>query len=350
MNGRTYRTGEGAGVPARTSSKLSTRLEIQIEAFARVLLLDPRRAAVFFWTVGAAAVLFAIPFAHPSTRELVTMYVAVAVCAVACVARIVAGGSAPFWTLHIDVVVGNISITAVSLIGTSRDIGLVNIYYWTALFTAVYFRPLSIVLHMAFLGLCYALVLSVGAPSAHPVTSWFSLVGTALVAALFVTALVHMLRATSRVDALTGLANRRFFDERFAEELERSRRSYEALSVAMIDIDGFKGVNDRLGHEAGDRLLNDLAARWRAVLRDGGDFLGRVGGDEFAVLAPGSDELGMRRLVDRLIHAVPDGLVVSIGTATWDRAENAADLMRRSDQAMYKVKLRHRNESNHRLA
>ena len=305
---------------------------------------------MFFWALGAIAVLFAIPFAHWSTKELVTIYVVVGMCGVAFVARFVTGRSSPFWTLHIDVVLGTVLVTALSWAGATRGIGFVNLYYWTALFSAVYFRPLSVALHMVFLGLCYALILNVGAPSVHPVTAWCSLVGTASICALFILGLVNILRSSSRVDSLTGLANRRFFDERLGEELERSRRSGEELSVALIDIDGFKVVNDQFGHEVGDRLLIDLSSRWKAVMRDGGDFLGRVGGDEFAVLAPGSDELGMRRLVERLTHAVPDGVSVSIGTATWDRVENAADLMRKSDQAMYKVKLHHRAEANYRRA
>ena len=84
-------------------------------------------------------------------------------------------------------------------------------------------------------------------------------------------------RLTSREDVLTGLANRRYLDERFTEELDRSRRNGASLSVAMIDIDGFKAVNDRLGHGAGDQLLVDIANAWKLVLRASGDFLARLG-------------------------------------------------------------------------
>lgn len=350
VNGRMRRSGESAGTPARPSSRLSERMEIHIDSFARALLLEPRRAPMFFWALGVIAVLFTIPFAHWSTKELVTIYVVVAMGMVAFITRFIARRSSPFWTLHIDVALGTVLVSALSWAGMTRGIGFVNLYYWVVLFSAVYFRPVSVALHMIFLGMCYALVLNVGASSVHPVPAWCALVGTASICALFIVGLVNMLRSSSRIDSLTGLANRRFFDERFEEEFERSRRSGEELSLALIDIDGFKIVNDRFGHEVGDRLLIDLASRWQAVTRDGGDFLGRVGGDEFAVLAPGSDELGMRRLVDRLTHAVPDGVFVSIGTATWDRVENAADLMRKSDQAMYKVKLGHRGDANYRGA
>ncbi len=161
--------------------------------------------------------------------------------------------------------------------------------------------------------------------------------------AIVLVGITSVLRAAAREDPLTGLPNRRSWDERLEEELERSRRSGQTLSVAMIDLDGFKAVNDRAGHEAGDRLLMELARSWRAVIRGGGDFVARLGGDEFGLLAPGSDEIGIRRLIKRLGEAQVAEVVVSIGVATWDRTENASDVVRRADRAMYQTKLRHRS-------
>ena len=118
----------------------------------------------------------------------------------------------------------------------------------------------------------------------------------------------------------------------------------------MMDMDGFKAVNDRLGHGAGDHLLVEVTNAWKLVSRASGDFLARLGGDEFGVLAPGADELGIRRLAGRLGDALPEGVFCSVGTATWDRIENASDLLRRADQAMYETKLRRRTGVGRRRA
>ena len=133
---------------------------------------------------------------------------------------------------------------------------------------------------------------------------------------------------------------RRMWDERLAMEMERSRRSGTALSVIMIDLDDFKEMNDVGGHDAGDRLLQELARAWLAALRGGSDFLARLGGDEFAVIAPGSDDVGIRSLTNRLNAALPEPITISIGVATWNGTESASDLLRRADHAMYQIKRR----------
>jgi diguanylate cyclase len=193
-------------------------------------------------------------------------------------------------------------------------------------------------------------VLIVGPKVDNPVAAWSAIFGTTAFTAVIVLALVGLLRLTNREDVLTGLANRRYWDERFTEELERSRRTGASLSVVMIDIDGFKAVNDRLGHDAGDHLLVEVANTWGLVSRASGDLLARLGGDEFAVLATGADELGVRRLAGRLGDPLPEGIFCSFGTATWDRVENGSDLLRRADQAMYETKLRQRREVELRRA
>jgi diguanylate cyclase (GGDEF)-like protein len=117
------------------------------------------------------------------------------------------------------------------------------------------------------------------------------------------------------------------------------------LSVALIDLDGFKDLNDRDGHAAGDRLLQALAQAWQTQIRGGVDFLARVGGDEFAVLTSGADQMALRRIIKRFVEATPAGVSFSAGEATWDRAERAPDLLHRADLAMYETKLRHRRDT-----
>ena len=122
------------------------------------------------------------------------------------------------------------------------------------------------------------------------------------------TDLLARLQSTARTDALTGLPNRRVWDEDLERELARARRHGGALCLAMLDLDRFKAFNDQHGHQAGDQLLAAAATAWRPELR-ATDTLARYGGEEFAVLLPHSDEEGAlvgRRAPARGRAARPD--------------------------------------------
>lgn len=111
--------------------------------------------------------------------------------------------------------------------------------------------------------------------------------------------LFSRLERTARTDDLTGLPNRRDWDEHLNRELVRARRHGAPLSVAMIDLNHFKDYNDRLGHQAGDRLLKEAAASRQARLRES-DLIARYGGEEFAVALPECEKRGGR---DRVVSA-----------------------------------------------
>jgi diguanylate cyclase (GGDEF)-like protein len=104
----------------------------------------------------------------------------------------------------------------------------------------------------------------------------------------------------ANTDALTGLCSRRYFLERLGEEVARGRRHGEPLSLLMIDLDGFKQVNERWGHLAGDQVLATVAALARAVKRET-DLAGRLGGEELGLMLPATDEAGARRVAERLM-------------------------------------------------
>ena len=127
-------------------------------------------------------------------------------------------------------------------------------------------------------------------------------------------------------------------------DLERSARSGAALSIVVLDLYDFKAVNDAGGHEASDRLLQAAARSRQTATRAGGDLMARVGGDEFGLLAPGTDEIGAHHLARRLTEALPEGVSASVGVATWDRAEGASDLVRRADRAMCNAKKHRRRQ------
>ena len=149
--------------------------------------------------------------------------------------------------------------------------------------------------------------------------------------------LIAELHATAMRDQLTGLPNRRAWDDRFERELHRARRSGHSLRVAMIDLDGLKHTNDTLGHEEGDRLIRRCADAWSDALRPS-DFLARVGGDEFTVLLADCTAAAAAAIAERMLDAVPSDQSCSVGIATWDGDEAGYELVHRADRAMYTVK------------
>jgi diguanylate cyclase (GGDEF)-like protein/PAS domain S-box-containing protein len=149
--------------------------------------------------------------------------------------------------------------------------------------------------------------------------------------------LEQTLHTLATQDPLTGLPNRRAWNDRFAEELARARRSEQPLSVGMLDLDGLKEVNDEHGHAAGDRLLEEVADACRTALREV-DYLGRLGGDEFAVVLPGCDDGDRATVVDRLRDAMPAGRSLCVGVATWNGTESARELLKRADDLLYEAK------------
>ncbi|MCW2967841.1 MAG: sensor diguanylate cyclase, partial [Solirubrobacteraceae bacterium] len=148
--------------------------------------------------------------------------------------------------------------------------------------------------------------------------------------------LVSRLESAARTDPLTGLANVRWWEEQLSRELASAGRAARPLALALIDLDGFKSLNDRLGHQAGDRVLHACSAAWQAQLRHG-DLLARLGGDEFGVLLPGCSPADALGLAERLRAATQEA-TASIGVACWEPGEAVDDLMGRADAALYEAK------------
>ncbi|QXG76711.1 EAL domain-containing protein [Modestobacter sp. L9-4] len=146
-----------------------------------------------------------------------------------------------------------------------------------------------------------------------------------------------VIRASSASrDPLTGLANRRGFDDSLQELLAATSRSGDRLSAVLLDLDFFKQVNDARGHEAGDLVLCRVADVWQRELPEGA-FFARQGGDEFALLLPGVRGVDALALVRRIVPLHPE-ISMSCGVAQHERGETAAQLMRRADRALYDAK------------
>lgn len=323
-------------------SPAAGRSDNDVSDWARTFFSHPNRVVAVFWAAGAVATALALVLERWRGPALFSLLSIAALCSGACAVRLLAGERSPRWVLHFDLAIATVLASALAAIGASGHIAFADLYIWVGLFSVLYFRLPAVLSHVAAAGAAYAVVLAVGPRVPQPVGAWLAVFGTLAVAAGVTFMLVSFLRATAREDPLTGLANRRAFDERLEEELERSQRAGTTLSVIMSDLDGFKTLNDRGGHAVGDQLLRELAAAWRRQIRGGGDVLARLGGDEFAVLSPGADALGVHRLTKRLGEALPGGVSASFGVASWDGKEKGSDLLRRADQAMYQSKLRKR--------
>jgi diguanylate cyclase (GGDEF)-like protein/PAS domain S-box-containing protein len=145
------------------------------------------------------------------------------------------------------------------------------------------------------------------------------------------------LESAARTDALTGLANRRSWDDALPRALAHAARHPEPLCVALLDLDHFKHYNDTHGHPAGDRLLKEAAAAWQQLLRDD-DLLARYGGEEFAVLLPDCPPDHAQQVLERLRRATPKGQTCSVGLAHAQPGEAPHALLARVDAALYAAK------------
>ena len=166
-----------------------------------------------------------------------------------------------------------------------------------------------------------------------------------------------VLHRLSVLDGLTGLANRRHFDEILEQEWKRAIREQHKLAIILLDIDSFKKYNDHYGHQGGDDCLRVVSSALNKAIRRPGDFIARYGGEEFVVVLPNTDCDGaaiiadeMRRFVEEenLLHEYSDAaqyVTVSLGVAAEipGADEQSGTLIEKADQALYKAKEQGRN-------
>jgi len=225
------------------------------------------------------------------------------------------------------------------------------LYVWPVLWTTFFFGPRGGIAIVCLVGLAHAgTLLVLPASSSYP-GRWLDVMASASVLVVVTTILTRrnrellaQLASEARTDALTGLLNRRGFDERAQIELTRARREGGSIAVVMFDIDYFKRINDEWGHDTGDAVLARTAALLADQSRDI-DVVARLGGEEFAVLMPSSDAEGAARLADRARAAVgkaeSPGLPavrMSAGLAAAEAPESAQELLQAADIALYRAK------------
>ncbi|SHH18987.1 GGDEF domain-containing response regulator [Desulfosporosinus lacus] len=168
------------------------------------------------------------------------------------------------------------------------------------------------------------------------------------------------LQRLSFLDGLTGIANRRFFDQELLQESRRAKREKTPLSLIMLDIDYFKAFNDTYGHIKGDDCLREVASILKKTLKRPGDIPARYGGEEFAVILPNTDDVGAEIIAKELRYCIEqariahinspcaDYVTVSLGVVTGfsEQAKTPKELILAADRALYRSKHEGRNRLN----
>ena len=218
--------------------------------------------------------------------------------------------------------------------GGSLTVAASFFFIWVSLYVFLFFEwrvaAAHVVLDAALL--VSALVVS-GVDAAAAVA--VLVIGTSVVVGAVTGTTRAQLARLATIDQLTGLPNRRRLHDALVAETARSARTGVPYSVALIDFDAFKAVNDTAGHHAGDELLITSARAWQSCLRPT-DLLVRFGGDEFVAVLPACDAAHAERIAARL-HAAATG-PCSIGVATWQREQGHDEVLRRADHNLYESK------------
>ncbi len=258
------------------------------------------RTFVYLFGLGATLVLISLLLPHSPDRDTIGLVIVAAAAYTAALAFLIAFDRLPPWTFEAAPLLGTALVSlAVYFGGPEAATAYAMYYFWVALAACYFLRPPVAVAQLFVASLAYGLVLLVGPGHAVlPGLTWAMVTGTLIVVGFLMITLRHQveqlvgeLASAARTDSLTQLANRRELEERFAAELERSTRTARPLSILVLDLDWFKDYNDRFGHSAGDRVLVMLAAALKRATRTS-DVVARLGGEEFGVLAPETDETG----------------------------------------------------------
>jgi len=310
--------------------------------------------------LGGVLLFLTLLLPGPAARDSGALAIVAAAAVLFAVFLILAFDRLPVWFLRAAPAVGTcVAALAIYYSGPQASSSYAMYMAWIVIAASLFLDTRLILAHGAVALGAYAFVLSrLDGSDGLDALRVAMVAGTVLAVAIVMGGIASQhwevlkrLQAAARTDPLTGLLNRRALEEAFEMELSRAGRGRFGVGLVMLDLDGFKAFNDEHGHPAGDaaleRLSHVLVDATRAI-----DHVARVGGEEFAVLAPESTTAGTLAMAERLRRAVEieysgfGGLTASCGVASYP--ENGADrpaLVAAADRALYEAKARGRNRA-----
>jgi diguanylate cyclase (GGDEF)-like protein len=305
----------------------------------RLLATRPPMAwtAALLFLCGGLACLAAVAFPI-SPREPVRLdfTIGVLACAIAAVLwtlgrRLSAGVLAGTMAL------GSIAVSAIVAEAHTSGGAMLTAYAypWIAVYTGHFCARRTIVAQALLISVGFGVGLELGGLPSMGI-DWVIVTGTVWSTALVLGRLSESLRRRADTDPLTGLLNRNGFLAAAMRERAIAERTRAPLTLAVLDLDDFKQINDRSGHAAGDELLSKLAGAWRERLR-AGDILARHGGDEFVLLLPATSEREAGAVLERL-HGADRQVSWSVGLSEWRAGEDLGGALARADRDLYRVK------------
>jgi diguanylate cyclase (GGDEF)-like protein len=310
------------------------------------------RTLGYFYLAGATLGLLSLLVPHRDTTDVTALFVNIGVAYLGGIVLVAGANRLPDAVVPAFLAAGTCLISAAVYFDGHGSSVYAFLYVWVGVEAYYFLSRRQAALQLVLVGIAFAAVLTMVEAGQAPEQSWLLTLGTALVAGVLVSyqrgridRLVHRLTDAARTDPLTGLLNRRGLEEIFDVELERARRSGARLSVVAGDLDGFKLVNDRLGHQAGDEALVALSAdllKWKRRI----DVAARVGGEEFALLLPDVDPAAAHRVAERIRAALRaatasarTSLTLSVGIAALSPVVDTSHaLLHAADRALYAAK------------
>ena len=305
---------------------------------------------------GAASVITVLGLALPHQPQVDETGLAVVAALAALIGAALAAGGERIGAagLNVAFACGTGLVSLALLFNGERDGGKAGgdemYYLWVALYVAYHFGRVATALHVALIAGAYAVTLWAIDPGPIATSRWLTTVGLAIGSVVVVIMLrerverlLRELRRAASTDPLTGLLNRRAFEDRLTAELARANRSGEPFALVLADADRLKELNDGHGHAAGDAALVALARALHDELR-AEDAVARIGGDEFAILLPGCGAFSAQDVAARLVRRVRADVAaptVSAGGAAYGVDGLTIDeLMQSADAVLYDSKRR----------
>jgi diguanylate cyclase (GGDEF)-like protein len=317
-------------------------------------LNDPRSAARFLgvaYAAGASLAIASMALPQPPGTNVPGLFAIDAVALLVGFFLLLRGSRVTDPEVSAALLIGTV-LVSLAIHFTDERTGVYSLFYvWIAIESVYFLSPRAALVQLVGVAAAFGLVLTSERPPAAE-EQWLITVGTVALAGVLVGALkanvehlIERLASAAHTDPLTGLSNRRAFQEALELELERARRGGRPVSLLVADLDHFKRVNDRLGHPGGDEVLKRVAGQMTRLTRNV-DLPARLGGEEFALVLPEAAKHDALLVGERLRRAVKAAFVdteapltVSVGVTCFpDDGESADDLLLAGDQALYAAK------------